>query len=235
HLAIRNALSPSNRAVEYTSTQWSILSYIKNQLHRKIFITSLTKINFKTPDETTIIRYLSTAAISSAAVSLIDADTIAKATINDLGQATAAQLNAYALLRIMDYKTNPSTYSDLNLLYAFKEDFEQWTTSEFKALDSRIRRELRQALSRLDQTRGSTQTIQASEGNDIDTKDPNTSIPSAPLIKAIGTSRITHKQSSNEDSDDPSSIDSKEYRTIPPKHVSNQPLDAAKVTTFVRI
>ncbi|RKF82964.1 integrase and RNaseH domain-containing protein, partial [Golovinomyces cichoracearum] len=167
-------------------------------------------------------------------------------------------------------------------------DFEQWTASEFKALDSRIRRELRQAvryggiytgrsgarydaqfpsiltleslspwdeyelqtadlhanteanrqrkeLSRLDQTRGSTQTNQASEGNDIDTQDPNTSIPSAPLIKAIGTSRITHKQNSNEDLDDPSSIDSKEYLTIPPKHVSNQPLDAAKVTTFVRI
>ncbi|RKF81120.1 hypothetical protein GcM1_186019 [Golovinomyces cichoracearum] len=72
-------------------------------------------MNLKTPDETTIIKYLSTAAISSVAVSLIDAETIAKATIDNFGQATAAQLNAYALLRIMDYKTNPSTYSDLNL------------------------------------------------------------------------------------------------------------------------
>ncbi|RKF77537.1 hypothetical protein GcM1_218022 [Golovinomyces cichoracearum] len=208
-------------------------------------------MNFKAPDETTIIRYVFTATISSVAVSLIDFDTIAKATIDDLGQATAAQLNSYALIRIMDYKTNPSTYSDLNFLYAFKENFEQWTTSEFKALDSCICRELylaydaqfsilltlkslppwdeyelqtadlhanteanrqRKELSRLDQTRGSRKTIQASEGNDIDTKDPNTSIPSAPLIKAIGTSRITHTQSSNEDLDDPSSIDSKEYQ-----------------------
>ncbi|RKF84353.1 hypothetical protein GcM1_106004 [Golovinomyces cichoracearum] len=103
-------------------------------------------MNIKTPDETTIIKYLSTAAISSAAVSLIDSDTIAKASIDNFGQATAAQLNTYAPLRIMDYKTNQSTYSDLNLLYAFKEDFEQWTTSEFKELDSRIRRELRQAV-----------------------------------------------------------------------------------------
>ncbi|RKF60079.1 hypothetical protein GcC1_169012, partial [Golovinomyces cichoracearum] len=96
---------------------------IKISYTERTFITSLTKMNFKTPDETTIIRYLSTAAISSAAVSLIDADTIAKATINDMGQATASQLNAYALLRIMDYKTNSSTYSDLNLLHAFKENF----------------------------------------------------------------------------------------------------------------
>ncbi|RKF75926.1 hyporthetical protein [Golovinomyces cichoracearum] len=126
----------------------------------------------------------------------------------------------------MDYKTNPSTYSDLNLLFAFKEDFEQWTITEFKTLDSRIRRELRQTvryggmytgksdISRLPQARESSQLIEASEGNDLKT---------------------TFKQDNDQDYDETSLIDSKEYRMIPPKCVANQPLDAAKLTTFVRI